>query len=513
MDAGNHEHDRTYWRATADPAGLGPLIGMAEADVTVVGGGIVGLTTALLAAEAGLRVVVLEARALASGTTGGTTGKLTAQNETRMATLRRQLGAEAARRYAAANVRGIEVFDRLVDTFGIACDRETAPAHLVALTDDKVGGLEREAAASREAGLSVQVEPAPDEVPFAGRPCLTMPDQRQLHAVLYCQGLAAVVLGLGGTIHEQSRVVDLVHEPQGTRRWRVLTDQAEVRSDHVVLATRLPTHRDARILFGRTKPTSSVGLAVRLDAPAPRGMYLFQERRTWSIRSSRTARAGEHLIAVGMSEETGDGAALAGRTDALGDWVRDHFPVESVDHAWMAQDQMPSDGRPYVGALPGTGVWTATGFGKWGLAFGTAAAEALVAQIKGEPDPFEGAFATARIEPPTGWKEILRANLRVGGLFVGDRARAWSSDAPDLAPGEGRVIRRDGTPTAVSRTRDGDLHAVSATCTHLGCLVRWNRDEQSWDCGCHGSRFAPDGEVLEAPAHQPLAPRPGPDAS
>ncbi|MBS3940633.1 MAG: FAD-dependent oxidoreductase, partial [Actinobacteria bacterium] len=99
MDDGQRDHDRSYWRATADAPGLVPLIGLADADVTVVGGGILGLTAALLAAEAGLRVVLLEARALASGTTGGTTGKVTAQNETRLATLREQDGVASARAY------------------------------------------------------------------------------------------------------------------------------------------------------------------------------------------------------------------------------------------------------------------------------------------------------------------------------------------------------------------------------------------------------------------------------
>jgi nitrite reductase/ring-hydroxylating ferredoxin subunit len=242
-----------------------------------------------------------------------------------------------------------------------------------------------------------------------------------------------------------------------------------------------------------------------VTGPTPRGMYLFEGERTWSIRGSRPADGEEQLIAVGVSEMTGDRPALHGRLDVLEAWTREHFPVQEVTHGWMAQDQQPSDGRPYIGPIGGEGIWTATGFGKWGLALGVAAGELLVGSMTRQADPYDGFFSTDRLEPPSGWRSLLRANLRVGAMFVGDRLRT-SLRTRELAPGEGRVIRDGRRPVAVARDADGELHAVSATCTHLGCLVRWNADELTWDCGCHGSRFAVDGEVLEAPATEPLAP-------
>lgn len=285
----------------------------------------------------------------------------------------------------------------------------------------------------------------------------------------------------------------------------VTTATALVSADHVVVATRLPTHRDAAFTFGRTKPISTVGIAARIASDPPVGMYLFKGERDWSIRRSDSA-AGQHLVAVGMGEPTGDASALRDRTDALTRWTRDHFSIGEVEHGWMAQDQQPADGRPYIGGLWGEGVWTATGFGKWGLAAGTAAAELLVHHMTGRADPYEGFFATNRIEPISGWRTILRANLRVGALLVGDHLRSVPRSARNLQPGQGRVIRQGVQAIALSRDQDGTLHAVTATCTHLGCLVRWNTQEQTWDCGCHGSRFAPDGEVLEAPAVDPLRP-------
>jgi glycine/D-amino acid oxidase-like deaminating enzyme len=146
----SHDHaalaagpDRTYWRATAAERSDPPLLGDRDADVVVVGGGIVGLSAALLAVEAGLDVVVLEARQLASGTTGGTTGKVTSQNGTRLRELRRRFGADGARRYAALTEGGIERLDELVDRHAIACDLEVAPAHLVSLSPGATGWWRR----------------------------------------------------------------------------------------------------------------------------------------------------------------------------------------------------------------------------------------------------------------------------------------------------------------------------------------------------------------------------------
>jgi glycine/D-amino acid oxidase-like deaminating enzyme/nitrite reductase/ring-hydroxylating ferredoxin subunit len=497
---------RSYWRDTVPARPADRLEGARDADVVVVGGGVIGLSVAVLAAEAGLGVVVLEARELASGTTGGTTGKVTTQNGTRLRALRQRFGADGARRYARLCQAGIDRLDELVDRHGIECDHELAPAHLVSLTPRRDRVVAEEAAATREAGIAVESDRPLPEVGFVVRRTLTVPDQRQVHAVALVHGLADAAVEAGAVVHTDSRVVDVEPGDGGRRRWRVRTPRGLVTADHVVLATRLPTHRDLRFTFARTKPVSAVGIAGEVTGDAPVGMYLFKARRDWSIRGSRHGGA-QHLVAVGMSAETGDQEALGPRSDALATWVRARWPLTSVDHAWMAQDQQAADERPYIGPLWGEGLWTATGFGKWGLAAGIGAAEVLVARLAGRPDPSEGAFASTRLDPPAAWPSLLRANLRVGALLVGDHLRGAARRAvADLEPGDGRVVRHGGRLVAVSRTAGGELQAVGARCTHLGCLVRWNRQEATWDCGCHGSRFAADGEVLEAPATAPLPP-------
>jgi Rieske Fe-S protein len=102
---------------------------------------------------------------------------------------------------------------------------------------------------------------------------------------------------------------------------------------------------------------------------------------------------------------------------------------------------------------------------------------------------------------------------KVATRWLKDRVTGTEPGTPaELGPGEAGVFMVNGNRTAASRDEDGTLHAVSAVCTHLKCIVHWNAAERSWDCPCHGSRFTPRGEVLNAPATAPLAPVELPDS-
>jgi Rieske Fe-S protein len=146
-------------------------------------------------------------------------------------------------------------------------------------------------------------------------------------------------------------------------------------------------------------------------------------------------------------------------------------------------------------------VLMATGFAKWGMTGGTAAALLLADLVLGRENPYASLFDPNRLNLRTAGPKLVRDNAVTGVRFVADRIRrAGRRPIESLAPGEGDIVSLDGEKVAGYRDEDGALHAVSPVCTHLGCQVNFNRAERSWDCPCHGARFAVDGSVLQGPA-------------
>jgi Rieske Fe-S protein len=123
----------------------------------------------------------------------------------------------------------------------------------------------------------------------------------------------------------------------------------------------------------------------------------------------------------------------------------------------------------------------------------------------GQENDWSALFDPNRFKPLTSAKDFVVENVDVAQHFVGDRLGAQEEENfPDLLEGEGQVIELDGEKVAVCKLEDGARHAVSATCTHMGCIVTWNSAEKSWDCPCHGSRFNYDGTVIQGPANKDL---------
>jgi glycine/D-amino acid oxidase-like deaminating enzyme/nitrite reductase/ring-hydroxylating ferredoxin subunit len=486
----------SLWLDTAPRTDYAPLAGDVEVDVAVLGGGVAGLTAAFLLRRDGARVAVLEAARVGSGVSGCTTAKVSALQATIYSTIRQRGGEEAAAVYADASLAGVERLAALAAEEQIECDLERRPAYTYASQESERSSVEREAAAAGRAGLPVELVEAPD-MPYPVYGAVRLANQVQFHPVRYAQGLAAAIAGDRSNVFELTRALRV---DEGSP-CRVRTAHGEVRADHVVVATHYP-FLDRGLYFARLKPQRSYCVAARLASGAPpQGMSISAGTPARSLRSH-----GDVMIVGGEGHSTGSGKANPERFDRLEAFARDHWDVEAVTHRWSAHDPVPYDHLPVIGPYrPGSKrLWVTAGFMKWGLASATFAAMILADRIGGRRNPWADTFAPTRLSPRSAHK-LAELGAKFAIDLVGDRVRPPQALSAGGVPiGEARVLPDGLGKKGVYRDEEGGLHAVSLRCTHLGCLVRFNSAERSWDCPCHGSRFAVDGSVLEGPAVKPL---------
>jgi glycine/D-amino acid oxidase-like deaminating enzyme/nitrite reductase/ring-hydroxylating ferredoxin subunit len=484
--------DRPARLATDEWRPLNPV------DVVILGGGLSGLATAAMLAEQGRSVVVLEARSVGAVTTGNTTGKVSLLQGSRLAQIRDAVSRELAEAYVAANRAGQDWLLRHLRDNGVPFDQRTAVTY--AATDAGAPTVEAELDAASDLGLAVSASRSL-ELPFEITAAVCLPGQFQVDAMDVLDSLVATVRRNGGLVIEGVRATAI----DTGNPCIVSTSHGDVAAERVVVATGTPFPKRGGH-FTSLIPQRSYAIACRWPDRSLEGMYLSVDEQTRSIRDARRAD-GSYLIVGGNGHRGGKGAPTSERVDDLLRWTATTFSGTAASHSWSAQDYRSTDELPHFGPISAgdARVLVATGYAKWGFTNAVAAAIALSSRMtEARPAWAEGLES----RPPA--FTALGSTLDAGVKVAGDLAHGWAtaelSAEPTKAPaeGEGIVVRNGISPVAVC-TIDGVTRRRSAVCTHLGGIVAWNNAERSWDCPLHGSRYTPNGEVLEGPAVQPLA--------
>jgi glycine/D-amino acid oxidase-like deaminating enzyme/nitrite reductase/ring-hydroxylating ferredoxin subunit len=488
----------SLWEDGPRPAFADPLPASGHVEALVVGGGLTGLTTALLLARSGMGVAVLEARSLGAGTTGSSTAKVSLVQGTKLSRICERNPLRIARAYVEGNREGQAWLREFCEEHDVRF--ASVPAGTYAATPGEMAAVKNEFHALETVGLPVRWSDALD-VPFDVQGAVVLDDQIQLDPMDVVHALAAQVQTHGGTVHEGHRVRSV---DRGDRIAVHLAGGSTVTTDRLVIATGAPA-LSGWLWAAKTSPHRSYLIALEGASPVP-GMFISAGRPARSVRTSAPRPGPELLLVGGSGHVVGRTKSEAAHLEDLRTWARQHFPGSVETHAWSAQDYGTPDELPMFGLVPGTGerIHLASGYDKWGMTNAVAAARAISSDILGRP----ASWSEGLQQRPSSARSIAslaRQSLFAGAVQAKGLVEAELRSVPDdVAQGTGAVGRSGLRPTGVSHV-NGTACAVSAVCTHMGGILNWNDQEQSWDCPLHGSRFDPDGEVIEGPASKPLA--------
>ncbi|WP_082233230.1 FAD-dependent oxidoreductase [Halobacillus massiliensis] len=473
-----------------------------QTEVTVVGGGITGTTTAYMLVKQGFDVVLLEAGRLVEGTTGYTTAKISSQHDLIYANLKKSLGQEKARLYYEANQEGFDLIDTIRKELRIDCDFSYQDAFIYADTQKQEKLIKKEVAAYQELNIKGGWTDE-DELPYPTRSSAIISQQAQFHPVKYLQGMIQFLKEKNTPIYENSRAenIDKGHTPTV-----IVRDGHRVESNHVVMASHYPFNDFEGVYFSRLHIERSYTIAVKTEDYVPAGMYLRAGSPKRSIRSALDEK-GDSLLLIGGEGHTSGQKENTNRCyENLLEFAKKYWKVTDVPYKWSSQDISTLDQVPYIGPVTETNsnVYVATGFSKWGMTNGTIAAKVITDQISKVSNKYEELFKPSRFNANKDIPNFAFENLDVAKEFIKGKLNRKDHTVENIKRGEASIVRYNGKKGGAYKDEEGNVTVVDTSCTHMGCDVAWNNAENSWDCPCHGSRFTAEGEVIEGPAVKPL---------
>ncbi|MFD1605398.1 FAD-dependent oxidoreductase [Flavobacterium artemisiae] len=501
----------SFWIDTTSILAFDKVTQDISTEVLVIGGGIAGLTTAYKLLKAGKKVVLVEDGFLGSGETGRTTAHLTCALDDRYYYLESTFGKESAKLAAESHTAAIDEIEKIVTDLNIDCSFKRVSGYLFLHPSDKEKNLDEEFKATVNAGINTSMML---NIPYlAGaenQRSIKFRNQAQFHILHYLKGLAEAVKALGGTIFTEAHAENITKEGASVNGF-------DFKADHIVVATNTPIndvltmhtkqHAYRTYVIGAKIPKDTLPYALWWDTGDVKSKWVSQPYHY--VRLESFDDQYDLLISGGEDHKTGqadeEGISEAERYERLAVWTKQYFPmVDEITYKWSGQVMEPYDSLGFMGRNPGDkNIYIITGDSGNGMTHATIGAMIITDQILGIKNKWEDLYSPSRIT----FKAIGDFVKEAGNMASQYLDWITASDlnnTADLKAGDGGILSFGLKKVAVYRDYDNTLHAFSAVCPHLGCIVKWNDDEKTFDCPCHGSRFATDGTVTNGPAKNDL---------
>jgi len=491
-----------YWQESGPLPQFPTLDRNLRVDVVVVGGGITGLTAAYLLNRAGHRVAVVERRRCAEVDTCNTTAHLTCVIDTPLHELVKTFGDDHARATWDAGLSAIAQIDEIVRRHEMACHFEWVPGYQHAPPDGAPAfDFSREVETANRLGFDAREIP---RVPVFETPGIEFPDQARFHPRRYLRGVLEQLTAGGASVFEHTEVDEISDDPLA-----ISAAGHRITCDYLVIATHTPLQGNAGLVSATLFQSklflySSYAIGGRAASGRIPDALFWDTKDPYDYLRVDRRRGFDYVIFGGADHKTGQADDPRQCFAELESRLARIAPDIEITDRWSGQVIETNDGLPYMGEMAER-QFVATGFSGNGMTFGTLAGMMAHDAVTGQKNPWRELFDVSRTKIRGGLWDYLKENKDYPYYMIRDRfAGAEGQSLRSLPRGSGKILDLNGTRVAAFRDLDGSVSLRSPVCTHMGCHVRWNDAERTWDCPCHGSRFLTNGRVLAGPAESPL---------
>ena len=491
--------NESYWISSSKGKQYKSLQENIKTTCAIVGGGIVGVTTAYLLVKQGVEVVLVDTDKVGYGSSGRNTGKVTSQHDIIYSKISKKYGEEVAKLYYEVNNKALNLIESIIKENNIECSFERKSSYVFTENENYLEELIEEYKICKKLGIDCDYHNEL-KIPFAVYGAVSFSNQGQFNPKKYIDGLIQVCEDLGVKIYENTAIIN-IDKGQSVR---LKTEYANViEADKVVIASHFPWYDGMNFYFAKEKGDRSYLIATECNKEFQEGMFISMEDPTKTFRHYKGE--GKNLLIIGGSDhKVGQGDRESEIYHMIEQMAKEKFESGDALYKWSAQDYMSFDHLPYIGHInkKEDNIFVATGFSKWGMTNGCASGIILSDMILKNSSEYENIFRPSRMGPYF-TTDFIKENFDVGVEYIAGKLNLGSDYMPKER-GEGKVVNIEGKRYGAYRHFNGELYIVDITCTHLGCELKFNSAEQTWDCPCHASRFDYEGNILEGPAIRPL---------
>lgn len=467
-------------------------------DVCIIGAGITGITIGYKLNKENIPFIIVEKDYIASKSSGYTTAKITSQHGLIYSYLKNAYSLKFASDYLYANESAIEDIKRIIFNEKIECNFEIKSSYVFTNDSKKVNDIKSEYDTLNKIGFKTNLLNNVN-LPLKSLAAIEFTNQAQFTPTKY-------ILELANKFYEniyENTCVKKIYKNGSS--FIVETENGNnITCKKLVIATKYPIKDIPGFYFTKLYQETSYVIAIKTDKKID-GMFINCDIPKISLRSVNYNN--ENIILLGgQNNRTGEKVNILDKYKNLENIAKSMFDKFEILFKWNTEDTISLDKIPYIGKYSNLykNCYVATGFNKWGMTSSNIAANIIFNNIIGKKYKYEHVFNSTRFN-------ILKNRKAIGELtkesikgLVTNKLKVKMEDYNNLENGNGIIIKEKGKLVGVFKDISGKIYKVNPICTHLGCLLNFNRLDKTWDCSCHGSRYTYDGKIIYGPSSKNL---------